>query len=325
MRKFTVVAASMTTLMAVAGCGAGQQADEAAEDYPSEELDWTIAFGTGGGNDIMARTMVEIIEQEELYPENIVVENLEGGSGATGWSHVMGEAGSGYTVSTTSGSFLTTPLQADTGWTHEDFTGVGLFATDDLIFTVPGDSGMEDWDDWLDQADDSGTVAVGGIGTVNVDFIVHAELAEQAGYEIDYVPFNDEGQMQSALLSGTLDAAVSNPAEVMGQIEAEEVTPLLFTGEDRVASLPDVPTGDELGYVDLLSMPRGLIMPPDTPDYAREWWIETLQEVVETPEWEAYLEDNYLTEAMLWGDDFEEYMAESADEFEETLREHGAI
>lgn len=324
MRKFAVLGVSATLLLST-GCGAGEVMEEDAEDYPSQELDWTIAFGTGGGNDIMSRTMVNILEEEGLYPENIVVENRDGGSGATGWSHVMSQQGSGYTVSTTSGSFLTTPLQADTGWSHEDFTGVGLFATDDLIFTVPASSDIETWEDWLEYAEDENSVSVGGIGTVNVDFIVHAELAEQAGYEIDYVPFNDEGQMQSALLSNTLDAAVSNPAEVMGQIEAGEVAPLLYTGEERIDSLGDVPTGDEFGYENLLSMPRGFILPPDAPEYARDWWIETLQQVVETPEWDDYIETNHLSEVQLWGEDFEDFMEESANEFEETLLEHGAI
>ena len=61
-------------------------------------------------------------------------------------------------------------------------------------------------------AKQKGTVAVGGIGTVNVDFIIHAILADAAGYKIDYVPFNEEGQLQTALLSGSLDGMVSNPA-----------------------------------------------------------------------------------------------------------------
>ncbi|WP_173434364.1 Bug family tripartite tricarboxylate transporter substrate binding protein [Allosalinactinospora lopnorensis] len=325
MRKICCVFATASLVLATSACGAGTLAEEDAEDYPDQELDWTIAFGPGGGNDIMSRTMVEILENEELYPNDIVVENREGGSGATGWGHVLSQSGDPYTISTTSGSFLTTPLQADTGWTHEDFTGVGLFATDDTLFVVPSDSDIESWEDWLEFAEDEGTVTVGGIGTVNVDFIIQAELAEQAGYEIDYVPFNEEGQMQSALLSGTLDATVSNPGSVLGQVEAEEVTPLLYTGEEPLEVLPDVPTGGDFDYENLVSMPRGLILPPDAPDHAREWWIDTMQQVVETEEWQQYLDDNHLTEDVRWGDDFEAYLEESATGLEETLKEHGAI
>src|SRR5699024_8825779 len=205
----------------VAGCSATDSTASSEGDYPSEDMDWTIAFGPGGGNDIMARTIVSIIEDRELYPENIQVQNLEGGSGASGRGHLHTQAGSGYAISTTSGSFITTPLQANTGWTHEDFTSVGLFASDELIFYVPGDSEYQSWEERVEYAQSQESVTVGGIGTVQVDFIVQNMLAEEEGYDIEYVPFNEEGQLQTALSSKSVDAAVSNPAEILGQVEAE--------------------------------------------------------------------------------------------------------
>jgi putative tricarboxylic transport membrane protein len=316
---------SVALLAALAACGGSDSAGSEGGDYPSEELDWTIAFGPGGGNDIMARTMVDIIEQYELYPENITLTNREGGSGATGWGYLMNQEGSGYGISTTSGSFITTPLQADTGWTYEDFTPVGLFATDDALFVVPGDSEMETWEDWVEFAKSQESVVVGGISTVNVDFILHELLAEAAGYEIEYVPFNEEGQLQTALFSGSLDGMVSNTGSILGQVEAGEVKPLLYTGIEPLPALPDVPTGEEKGISDLPAMPRGMILPPDAPEEAQEWWIDTMKEVVETPEWAEYIESNYLTENIKWGDDFMTFLDDTNAEFEATLEEAGAL
>ncbi len=43
---------------------AAASAPAAAQDrYPSQRLNWTIAFGPGGGNDIMSRTIIEIMEK----------------------------------------------------------------------------------------------------------------------------------------------------------------------------------------------------------------------------------------------------------------------
>jgi putative tricarboxylic transport membrane protein len=315
---------SVALLAGLAACGGSDSGEEAGE-YPSEDMEWTIAFGPGGGNDIMARTMVDIIEQYELYPENIRLENREGGSGATGWGYLFNQRGSGYGISTTSGSYITTPLQADTGWTYEDFTPVGKFANDDALFVVPGDSDIQSWEDWVSFAKAEETVVVGGIGTVNVDFILHELLAEAAGYEIDYVPFNEEGQLQTALFSGSLDGMVSNTGSILGQIEAQEVRPLLFTGAERLPALPDIPTGEEKGIADLPSMPRGMILPPEAPEEAQQWWIETMKEVVETPEWQEYIESNYLTEELAWGEDFQASLEETVAEFETTLNEAGAL
>lgn len=325
--KMIASAGSLALLAVLAACGGtdnGNGGDDAG-NYPSEELDWTIAFGPGGGNDIMARTMVDILDQYELYPENIQLVNREGGSGATGWGYLLNQRGDGYGISTTSGSFITTPLQADTGWTYEDFTPVGLFATDDALFVVPGDSEFETWEDWAEYASSQDSVVVGGIGTVNVDFILHELLAEAAGYEIEYVPFNEEGQLQTALFSGSLDAMVSNTGSILGQVEAEEVKPLLFTGPERLDVLADVPTGEEKGIADLPSMPRGMILPPDAPQEAQDWWIATMKEVVETPEWQEYIDSNYLAEKILWGDDFTASLEETVTEFETILEEAGAL
>ena len=327
-RRKVAVAASMVlavTLSACGGGGGGGGGDAGGGDYPSEDLDWTIAFGPGGGNDIMARTMVDIIEKNDWYPGNITLENREGGSGATGWGYLFGQSGSGYGISTTSGSFLTTPLQADTGWKPEDFTPVGLMAADDALLLVPGDSDIKSFEDWVAYAKDKGRVVVGGIGTVNVDYILHQLIADAAGYTIEYVPYNEEGQVQTSLLSGALDAMVSNPGSIVGQIEAGEMTPLLFTGQTELKAYPDVPTGEEVGISGLPSMPRGMILPPDAPKEAQDWWIDTMKKVVKTPEWQEYLDSNQLVADVRWGEDFSTYLDDTAAQFEKTLTEVGAL
>lgn len=331
MRKpIRTVAVALTASFALVACGgdggsSGSSDKSEAESYPSEDMDWTIAFGPGGGNDIMSRTLADILQQQDLYPENLVLQNREGGSGATGWGYLFNQRGDPYAISTTSGSFITTPLQADTGWTPEDFTPIGLFATDDALFVTAPESQIATWEEWVAFAQGEETVAVGGIGTVNVDFIIHALLAEKAGYEIDYVPFDEEGQLQTALLSGSLDATVNNTGSILGQIQAEEVIPLLFTGPEPLPALPDVPTGESLGFADLPALPRGLILAPDAPDYAIKWWTDTMMKVVETPEWKEYLASNYLLPNVQWGEDFATFLEETANELETILREQGAL
>ena len=105
----------------------------------------------------MARTMVDILQRDELYPENI-----RGGEprrrrrAPTGWGYLLGQAGDGYGISTTSGSFITTPLQADTGWQPTDFTPVGLLAADNALLIGSGDADFQTYDEWVDYATEKG-------------------------------------------------------------------------------------------------------------------------------------------------------------------------
>ena len=297
-----------------------------AEAYPdpNERLDWTIAFGPGGGNDIMARTLIEILGKHGLYPGDIVAENREGGSGAVGWGYLHNQAGNPYAISTTSGSYITTPLQADTPWDPTSFTPIALLATDDLVLVVTGDFDIDSFEEFIERAKED-PPTIGGIGAVNVDFIVPTLLAEKAGFEFEYVSFNAEGELTTALLSNALDAIVSNPGEVLGLIESGDMKALAYSGQETPKSLGDIPTFGEAGYAVNISMPRGLILAPDAPAEAQQWWIETMKKVVETPEWQQYLESNNLTENIRYGDDFRAFLEETSGTFEEILREQGAI
>ena len=324
-RKFATTGACLALVATLAACGAGGGETTSAEGYPEETLEWTVAFGPGGGNDIMSRQIVDILETENIYTEDITVENIDAGSGAVGWGKVHSNAGNGYSISSTSGSFLTTPLESDTGWEPTDFTHVGLLAQDASLFLTSEDSNLDTWEKWVEYAKDKGKVAVGGIGVVNVDLILHNELAEQGGYEIEYVPFNEEAQLITGLSSGSLDAVTSNPAEVLGQVEAGDMNPLLFTGDEPMPGLEEVPTAKDKGITDMVTTPRGVILPPDVPDEIRDWWIGALKEVVETDAWQQYLDENNLAPDERWGDDFSEYVEQTSTDLETRLKEQGAL
>ncbi|MEQ8367092.1 MAG: tripartite tricarboxylate transporter substrate binding protein [Roseicyclus sp.] len=315
-----------SALAAIVAVPAVLAAPAIAQEYPSAEetLDWTIAFGPGGGNDIMARTIIDILTTYDLYPGDIAPENRAGGSGAVGWGYLFGQSGNGYGISTTSGSFVTTPLQADTPWQPEDFTPVALLATDDLVLVVNGSSEIQNIEEFIAAAQAS-PMNIGGTGTVNVDFIVPTLFAQRAGFEFDYVSFNSMADQTTALLSDALDAMVGNPGEILGLIESGELRPLVFSGQNTPAALEGVPTMGELGYDIGVSMPRGLILAPDAPAEAQEWWIATMQQVVQTPEWATYIESNTLTPTVIYGEDFRTFLENTKNGFEEVLRSVGAI
>jgi putative tricarboxylic transport membrane protein len=315
-----------SALAAIVAVPAVLTAPAIAQEYPSAEetLDWTIAFGPGGGNDIMARTIIDILTTYDLYPGDIAPENRAGGSGAVGWGYLFGQSGNGYGISTTSGSFVTTPLQADTPWQPEDFTPVALLATDDLVLVVNGSSEIQNIEEFIAAAQAS-PMNIGGTGTVNVDFIVPTLFAQRAGFEFDYVSFNSMADQTTALLSDALDAMVGNPGEILGLIESGELRPLVFSGQNTPAALEGVPTMGELGYDIGVSMPRGLILAPDAPAEAQEWWIATMQQVVQTPEWATYIESNTLTPTVIYGEDFRTFLENTKNGFEEVLRSVGAI
>jgi len=311
-------------LAAAAAALAVAAAPAAAQSYPSKRLDWTIAFGPGGGNDIMSRNLISILEKYKLYPGQIVAENRPGGSGAKGWGYVFAQKGNPYHITSTSGSFITTPLQANTPWGPASFTPVALLASDDMLMVVNKNSPAKTLQEFIAMAK-AKPPSIGGIGAVNIDFIVPKLVSEKAGFTFSYVSFNKQGELITALLSGALDAAMSNPGEVLGLLQSGDMRALAYSGKSTPAALGKVPTFASLGYDIGISLPRGLVLPPGVPKEAQDWWIATMKKVVQTPEWKAYIDKQILTENVLYGEDFRAFLQKTQGTFADILRKSGAI
>ncbi|HLQ83079.1 MAG TPA: tripartite tricarboxylate transporter substrate-binding protein [Pseudogracilibacillus sp.] len=316
--KFLLLLASL--LIILIGCSE-ETAEVDIEDYPEDTLNVIIPFGSGGGTDLYMRKIMDIIEDEDLYDGDIKIENKEGGSGATGWGYMASQKGDPYFVGPTSGSFFTTPIVSDTNFQYDSFTPIALMGADDLFFLVDADSDYEDIDDFVDKAKAGKTMKLGGDGAVSDEMIVNTQFGEEANFDYDYVPFQDAGELTSALLSGSLDAIVGNPQRSLGNIEGGEMRALAYSGEDNFEGLPDVPTFKESGYDVNMSQPRGIILPDDVDPEVEEWWIDTMKEVSETDEWKEFVETNGMSDRTLFGDDFEEFLEETSDKFEKGLEE----
>ena len=295
-----------------------------ASGYPAERLNYIIAFGPGGGNDLMSRTLVDILNRYDLYAPDISVENRDGGSGAIGFSYVRRQAGNPYFATSTSGNFIATPLVSDTDWTYADFTPIGLLASDAMFLVVRADSDYQTIDDFAEAAR-SERIVVGGTGTAGPERVVAGLFANAADIDFDYVPAGTGGEMVTALTSESVDAVVANPSEVAGQIEAGNFRALAFSDSQRSTVYPEVPTFREQGYDFDFSLPRGVVLPPDVSDEVRDWWVAALQEAIQTDEWQDYLQTNSMSGNPIWGDDFAAYLEETSAEFEGVLREIGAI
>lgn len=296
-----------------AGNGAGTDTgnvDTAAEEYPTETLDMTVAFGPGGGVDIMSRTIADLLTANDLYPHSITVNNREGGSGSNGYGYVFNQSGSGYDMAATSGSFISTPIQSDTTWDTLEFTPIALFGTDEVVIWVRDDSPWQTFEEFVEAAKTK-PPAVGGAGATTIDFIAMSQVADQAGFEFNYVAHDGAPEAVNSLLSGSLDAVSHSASSVYGLYESGDVRPLAIGGLTRLPQMPDVPTLDELGYTTTVSQPRGIVMPPGVSDEVVAFWEDAFRKMAELPEWQDYLESNFITERLLFGEDFAEYLEET--------------
>ncbi|WP_417436684.1 Bug family tripartite tricarboxylate transporter substrate binding protein [Idiomarina abyssalis] len=296
-----------------------------ADSYPSKDLNYVIAFGPGGGNDTMSRTLVDVLKKNNLVNgQNFRVENRAGGSGAIGFNYVAQKKGNPYYLTSTSGNFIGTPIVSNTGWTYKDFTPIGLLAQDAMFLSVRADSPYKTLKEFI-QASKTERLKVGGTGAAGPERVVAAMLEKSADTKFVYVPSQDDGGLTTSLTSGSVDAIVSNPAEVAGQVAAGNFRPLAYSEGIRSTVFPDVPTFIEQGYDVAFSLPRGVVLPGGVSKDVQAWWVATLKKAVKTPEWKTYLKKKGLSGNTVWGDQFGTYLEQTDLSFRATLKDVGVL
>lgn len=310
--KISYIAAGTIAALTLAACGNGNGGSSADDDEysPSGTVRMVVAMAAGGGSDRAMRVMSTAInEGSDGY--NTVVENREGGGGAVGWSYFHGLAGEPNHLVKAETAIHTLPLQdgVDVNWTYADFTPIAMFAEDSRMVVAPADSPYNTCSDLIEASE---PLSAGVSGTYGADGMVLHHLTE-AGLDADEVPFGSTGEVVTGLLGGQIDFAGASAAAVKQYIEAGEMKGLCTFTEERYSDddvLADVETAAEQGIDGTVVLWRGLLAPPDISDAARDFWVSEVEKAVETDAYHEYIETDLLIETQLYGEEFEEYLAE---------------
>lgn len=289
---------------------------------PERPIELVACYGAGGGHDILLRTMQKIIVDEKLSDATFNVVNKDGGSGAIGMAYVNGHAGDPYYLMCTTSSFTTTPLKAGLPYNYTNFTPIALLGLDPSIIVVRTDSGIKNLDDLLAVAD----VSLGGTGVGTVDHIITTKLNAAKNIEINYIPYNGDGEQVTALLGSQVTCICCNFNTVSEYIANGDFTCIATFTPERLTSAPEVATAKEQGYDIEMSLYRGVCAPAGITEEQKQFYIDLMTKVDATDAWHKdYLEANGVEPNFLVGAEFEAYLTEMNEEFTKAMTEAGLI
>ena len=77
-------------------------------------------------------------------------------------------------------------------------------------------------------------------------------LNNVAGIEMTHIPYGGVGPVIVDILAGNVDMVVADMPVVTSQVAAGEMKAIAVFAEERSPAMPDVPTGVEQGYPNLL-------------------------------------------------------------------------
>ena len=235
----------------------------AQEKFPSRPIELIVPTPPGGGVDIVARMLAELLEP--VLGTKVVVVNKPGASGAIGVTQLTQSKPDGYTLAAVWNAPLTvTPHTLAVGYTLEDYTPVTqLTGGTPFVFCVKPDFPAANGKEFIELLRKNPDKFNYGNDGVAGGVQLAAERAfGRLGVKARPVPFGGAGETVKNFLGGHVDIYGGTIPTILEHVRAGQAKCLLVTAAERTPVLPDTMSLGDLGIADTASeLWRGIIAP----------------------------------------------------------------
>lgn len=294
--------------------GEAEQASAGAAFVPTNTIEWIVTSSPGGGSDIFTRTIVDIINAEDLVNgQNIVIQYKTDGAGEVGRNLVANTKGSkaDYTILTfNSGDLM--PMVKNTPNRIANFTPISHMAVDKHLIFVGENSPYTNFEQVIADLEAGKKLVLGG--SKGDDIACHAAMLEELGFTADqfaYIAHDSTSAAITTILGEHVDLLISKPAAASEYVAANKLTPILALSTSRFpGNLSDAPTLSELGYTDV-EVPnwRSVVAPAAMSEEAVIFWSSVLEKVSQSDAWtNGYIGKNKLVGDYMNYQEFKTYV-----------------
>ncbi len=331
MQKRLFLAAAVVLAMSQSACGAGSD-DSAgsggggeAKDYPRGPVTMTAGADPGSGFDLTIRTLVDVLQKEQIVDTPMPIENRPGASSAVWMKQIVERhKGADDQVSVASLVTMTNKARGQSDYGHDDVTMIARLISEYFVVVTSADSEYQDLASVLDAvAADPGAVPVGAASDDQLPFGLLVDAAGADASKINFVSYEGGGEQSTALLNGDIEVAIAGTSEFLPLIESGKLKALAVIGEDRLDGLPDVPTAVEQGFDVTLTNWRGIHGPPDMPEYAVDYWRDAIEKAVKSPSWEKAAKKNQWVTTFMVGEELDAYLDETDQQVQDAFEKTG--
>jgi tripartite-type tricarboxylate transporter receptor subunit TctC len=262
---------------------AGYPAAAAAQEWPQRPIRIIVAFGAGGGADIISRIVGQSMQEKLGQP--VVIENRPGAGGTIGNEAVARADKDGYTLGMmTAGQIIAATLRKSLRYdTLTDFDPVSLVATASLMIVARPDFPANTVKELVAAATaDPGKIVFSSSGFGATQHFSAELFMQTAGIKMVHVPFRNSPEAISAVLGKQVDVLFDTVSALIGQVQSGELKALAVTGKDRFPVVPNVPTAIESGVVPGYDVTTwyGVFAPRGTPPSVIAKLNTTLNEIL---------------------------------------------
>jgi tripartite-type tricarboxylate transporter receptor subunit TctC len=255
----------------------------AAQNFPNKPIRMVVGFGPGGGSDISARILSELLAKRLGQP--VVVENKPGAASMIGVDFVAKSPADGYTLSHTNsdGTTMMVAVRKNVPYAvPKDFTFIAQILQAPLVVAVSSNLPVNTMAELISYAKSNpGKLRYGTSGIGTGPHLSTLLFEKHAGIKMAHVPYKGSGPAITDLAGGHIDLSLPALSGVMAHVASGKVKLLAVTSPTRDPAIPNVPTMKEVGLPDVtIGIWYGILgpagMPADVTDRLRKEVVDAL-------------------------------------------------
>lgn len=286
--------------------------------YPEKPIRLVVSFPPGSGTDTNARYAAKKLGERIGVP--VIVENRPGANSFIAAEAVVNAHPDGYTLLLASNSPVTTNVVMFEKLPYDpvkQLTPIAKLAYGPMALAVKGDSPFKTVKDLVDEVKKNPNSLNYGAGSASYRIATELFLAKN-GIKAEHIPYKGAAPALTDLAGGHVDFVFADLGAVIPFAKADAMRILAVTGNERVKTVPNVPTLQEEGTENYYMINwTAAFAPAGTPqpiiDMLSEHFVEIYkepeaQEFLDRTNWFAFpagskeLGEFQLSEIKRWGD-----------------------
>jgi putative tricarboxylic transport membrane protein len=280
----------------------------------------------GGGSDVFARAVVEMVEKEKLMAQPMRVVNKTTGAGLQAMAYLVEKKGDDHTIAVFTNTWLATPLtNKDAPYTVKDLTPIVRLVLEPTIAVVRADSPYKSMNDFVAAAKKSpGSLKQAGGSVTAIESLTGLLVQKATGAKWSFISTPAVKDRMSNLLAGNVDIIIPQPQDANEHIAAGRVRAIAAFTERRLAVMPGVATIKEQGIgIPIIANARGILAPPGISKETVEYWEGLFARLTNTPSWKKYVEENQVEDVFVKSRELAPFLDEQITVMRSVLKEAG--
>jgi len=266
--------------------------------WPQRPLRIIIPTAPGGSPDITSRLLGDKITGR--LGQSIVVESMTTGGGVAGLQLVAKSPPDGTTLAMLTGGFATQAavlknLPYDP---LKDFVFITSVVRYPMVYSVPPESPIKSFKDMVERAKAGiNKVSYGIVGAGNVYHLLGKWIDNQAGVEMNAVPYRGTALALQDVLGGRVDVLSDAATSTIPRVLSGQLRALAVSSAEPYPLLPGVPTMAEMIPGIKVESWLGLAAPANTPRAIVDRLNNEFRRALELPEVKKWAEESGVVPA----------------------------